>query len=48
MSPICYIKLGDDAQCTSANMDGGKNPKWEDQLIFTRDTIARDTFTVEC
>ncbi|KRX05954.1 C2 domain [Pseudocohnilembus persalinus] len=48
MSPICFIKLGDDAQCTAANTDGGKNPKWDDQLIFTRDTIARDTFTVEC
>lgn len=29
-------------------MNGGKNPKWSDQLVFTRDNIANDTFTIEC
>lgn len=39
MSPICVVKMGDDYYASGANMEAGTTPKWEDQLIFTRDSL---------
>lgn len=47
MSPLIQIKFGDDSQTSAINRDGGMNPKWTDELIFSRDKIRFDTIVVE-
>ena len=47
MCPLVQVILGSDKLVTSAAMGQAKNPKWLDELIFTRDELQRDTFIVE-
>lgn len=30
MNPIAVVRLGDDYYASSAHMEGGKNPSWND------------------
>ena len=47
LNPLITVRLGDEQQTGSVNMEGDKNPKWEDQLIFDRDD-REDTFYIFC
>jgi|NOAtaT_6_FD_contig_61_777472_length_1440_multi_2_in_0_out_0_2 hypothetical protein len=47
MSPIITCRFGDDCQSSTVSTDGGKNPKWQDCLIFDRD-VKDECVMVEC
>jgi hypothetical protein len=47
MTPMLSCLFGDERQSSSNAEDGGKNPKWQDCLIFDRD-VKDETVMVEC